>query len=74
MGILANHVPSIEALCPGLIEVVESGNASKKWFGAAPLESFSSEEAGKVPEPIYAADDQNSPETPDTDVGTGTDC
>ncbi|KAG1799765.1 uncharacterized protein HD556DRAFT_1525060 [Suillus plorans] len=33
MGILENHVPSIEALRPGLIEVVESGNASKKWFG-----------------------------------------
>lgn len=34
MGILANHVPSIEALRPGMIEVIESGNASKKWFGA----------------------------------------
>ncbi|KAG1870363.1 hypothetical protein C8R48DRAFT_770811 [Suillus tomentosus] len=33
MGILANRVPSIEALRPGLIEVVGSGNASKKWFG-----------------------------------------
>jgi F-type H+-transporting ATPase subunit delta len=33
MGILANHVPSIEALRPGMIEVIESGNASKKWFG-----------------------------------------
>jgi F-type H+-transporting ATPase subunit delta len=33
MGILANHVPSIEALRPGLIEVIESGNTSKKWFG-----------------------------------------
>jgi len=33
MGILANHVPSIEPLRPGMIEVIESGNASKKWFG-----------------------------------------
>ena len=33
MGILANHVPSIEALRPGMIEVIESGNTSKKWFG-----------------------------------------
>ncbi|KIK91186.1 hypothetical protein PAXRUDRAFT_831056 [Paxillus rubicundulus Ve08.2h10] len=32
MGILANHVPSIEPLRPGVVEVVESGNTSKKWF------------------------------------------
>ncbi|KAJ3475800.1 hypothetical protein NLI96_g5829 [Meripilus lineatus] len=32
MGILANHVPSIEPLRPGVIEVIESGNTSKKWF------------------------------------------
>ncbi|ESK96651.1 atp synthase delta mitochondrial [Moniliophthora roreri MCA 2997] len=31
MGILANHVPSIEPLRPGVIEVVES-SGSKKWF------------------------------------------
>ncbi|KII92771.1 hypothetical protein PLICRDRAFT_155575 [Plicaturopsis crispa FD-325 SS-3] len=31
MGILANHVPSIEPLRPGVVEVVESGG-SKKWF------------------------------------------
>ena len=39
MGILANHVPSIEPLRPGIVEVIESGNASKKWFGKnnAPL-------------------------------------
>ena len=29
MGILANHVPSIEPLRPGIVEVIESGNASK---------------------------------------------
>jgi F-type H+-transporting ATPase subunit delta len=33
MGILANHVPSIEPLRPGVVEVIESGSASKKWFG-----------------------------------------
>jgi F-type H+-transporting ATPase subunit delta len=33
MGILANHVPSIEAIRPGVVEVIESGNASKKFFG-----------------------------------------
>ncbi|PCH34503.1 hypothetical protein WOLCODRAFT_87514 [Wolfiporia cocos MD-104 SS10] len=32
MGILANHVPSIEPLCPGVVEVIESGSVSKKWF------------------------------------------
>lgn len=33
MGILANHVPSIEPLRPGVVEVIESGSASNKWFG-----------------------------------------
>lgn len=32
MGILANHVPSIEPLRPGVVEVIDSSNASKKWF------------------------------------------
>ncbi|TFK54485.1 epsilon subunit of F1F0-ATP synthase N-terminal domain-containing protein [Heliocybe sulcata] len=32
MGILANHVPTIEPLRPGLVEVIDSGNSSKKWF------------------------------------------
>ncbi|KAI0785682.1 epsilon subunit of F1F0-ATP synthase N-terminal domain-containing protein [Abortiporus biennis] len=32
MGILANHVPSIEPLRPGVVEVIETGNVSKKWF------------------------------------------
>ncbi|KAK7472601.1 delta subunit of the central stalk of mitochondrial F1F0 ATP synthase, atp16 [Stygiomarasmius scandens] len=31
MGILANHVPSIEPLRPGVVEVVET-SGSKKWF------------------------------------------
>jgi F-type H+-transporting ATPase subunit delta len=33
MGILANHVPSIEPLRPGLVEVIEGAGSSKKWFG-----------------------------------------
>jgi F-type H+-transporting ATPase subunit delta len=33
MGILANHVPSIEQLNPGVIEVVESAEVTKKFFG-----------------------------------------
>ncbi|KAJ4468123.1 F1 complex, delta/epsilon subunit of ATPase [Lentinula aciculospora] len=32
MGILANHVPSVEPLRPGVVEVIESAGGSKKWF------------------------------------------
>ncbi|KAI8331536.1 F1 complex, delta/epsilon subunit of ATPase [Chlamydoabsidia padenii] len=32
MGILANHVPTIEQLNPGIIEVIESGDVTKKFF------------------------------------------
>jgi len=32
MGILSNHVPSIEALRPGLVEVLETNNEKKKFF------------------------------------------
>lgn len=34
MGILANHVPTVEPLRPGVVEVIETGSGSKKWFGA----------------------------------------
>jgi F-type H+-transporting ATPase subunit delta len=33
MGILANHVPSIEQLNPGIVEVIESAEITKKFFG-----------------------------------------
>lgn len=33
MGILANHAPTIEPLRPGVVEVIEGSNQSKKWFG-----------------------------------------
>jgi len=37
---LANHVPSIESLKPGVLEVIEgSANESKKWFGPSPSPS-----------------------------------
>ncbi|KAJ0387982.1 hypothetical protein COL922a_001262 [Colletotrichum nupharicola] len=32
MGVLANHVPSIEQLKPGLVEVVEESGPSKQFF------------------------------------------
>jgi hypothetical protein len=33
MGILANHVPTVEALRPGLLEIIET-SGTKKYFGA----------------------------------------
>lgn len=33
MGILANHVPSIEQLRPGVVDVVEEAAGSKQFFG-----------------------------------------
>ncbi|QRV94073.1 ATP synthase subunit delta, mitochondrial [Ceratobasidium sp. AG-Ba] len=32
MGILANHVPTVEPLRPGIVEIIETGSGSKKWF------------------------------------------
>ncbi|KAI9771847.1 MAG: delta subunit of the central stalk of mitochondrial F1F0 ATP synthase, atp16 [Geoglossum simile] len=32
MGILANHVPSIEQLKPGLVEIFEESSGSKQFF------------------------------------------
>ena len=36
MGVLANHVPSIEQLKPGLVEVVEEGGSTKQFFRSFP--------------------------------------
>lgn len=32
MGVLANHVPSIEQLKPGVVEVIEESGATKSFF------------------------------------------
>ncbi|KAF2792291.1 ATP synthase delta chain mitochondrial precursor [Melanomma pulvis-pyrius CBS 109.77] len=32
MGVLANHVPSIEQLKPGLVEIIEEAGGSKQFF------------------------------------------
>lgn len=32
MGVLANHVPSIEQLKPGLVEVIEETGGAKQFF------------------------------------------
>lgn len=32
MGVLANHVPTVEQLTPGVVEILEEGKGSKKYF------------------------------------------
>lgn len=32
MGVLANHVPSIEQLKPGIVEVIEEAGGNKQFF------------------------------------------
>lgn len=32
MGVLANHVPSIEQLKPGVVEVIEENGTTKRFF------------------------------------------
>jgi len=32
MGVLAQHVPSIEQLKPGLVEIIEENGGSKQFF------------------------------------------
>ena len=32
MGVLANHVPSIEQLKPGLVEIIEENGSNKQFF------------------------------------------
>lgn len=32
MGILASHVPAIEQLKPGLVEIIEEAGGSKQFF------------------------------------------
>jgi hypothetical protein len=40
MNIYANHVPVVEALNPGVIEVIEdSGSQGKKWFSESSFPS-----------------------------------
>lgn len=37
MGVLASHVPSIEQLRPGLVEVIEESAGSKQFFRTSPI-------------------------------------
>lgn len=36
MGILAQHVPSVEQLKPGLVEIIEESGGSKQFFRTLP--------------------------------------
>jgi len=40
MGILAQHVPSIEQLKPGLIEIIEEAGGSKQFFRMEYTQSY----------------------------------
>jgi F-type H+-transporting ATPase subunit delta len=48
MGVLAHHVPTIEPLRPGVVEVIDASGQAKKWFGkvaylvSKPLRQFKS--------------------------------
>ena len=46
MGVLANHVPVIEPLKPGIIEVIEGAGSSKKWFGGCHSSSHERRKSG----------------------------
>jgi F0F1-type ATP synthase epsilon subunit len=41
MGVLANHVPSIEQLKPGLVEIVEESGPTKQYFCTYQIHSVS---------------------------------
>lgn len=43
MGILANHVASIEQLRPGIVEVIEESGGNKQYFRMIYHVSFSAE-------------------------------
>jgi hypothetical protein len=41
MGVLANHVPSVEQLRPGIVDIIEDGSSSsKQFFGMPPARIF----------------------------------
>jgi F0F1-type ATP synthase epsilon subunit len=41
MGVLANHVPSIEQLRPGLVEIIEESGGSKQFFCSYNFDTWS---------------------------------
>ena len=54
MGVLANHVPSIEQLKAGLVEVIEESGGSKQFFCMSTNTSLE-EMPGHTKQPIFPA-------------------
>lgn len=50
MGVLANHVPSIEQLKPGLVEIVEESGSSKQFFRMWPRSA-----SGRAHPPVHSS-------------------
>ncbi|SAL98316.1 hypothetical protein [Absidia glauca] len=48
MGILANHVPTIEQLNPGVIEIVESADVTKKFFASGGFATINPDSSLKI--------------------------
>lgn len=48
MGILANHVPSIEQLKPGVVEVFENSTTSKKFFVSGGFATISADSSLQI--------------------------
>lgn len=40
MGVLANHVPSIEQLRPGIVEIIEESGGNKQFFRMWPWNKY----------------------------------
>lgn len=51
MGVLANHVPSIEQLKPGLVEIVEESGSSKQFFRMWPRSATARARSPVPPQP-----------------------
>ena len=64
MGVLANHVPSIEQLKPGLIEVIEESGGSKQFFCKLSGTNPTSSAGAKIIHSQYLVDLQSFNQTP----------
>ncbi|KAI7859674.1 F1 complex, delta/epsilon subunit of ATPase [Circinella umbellata] len=62
MGILANHVPTIEQLNPGIVEVIESGDVTKKFFVSGGFAIINPDSTLNINAVEAAALDEISPE------------
>lgn len=46
MGVLASHVPSIEQLKPGLVEIIEEAGGSKQFFRTSNSNGYETKRMG----------------------------